>query len=150
MRPSVAAIANPSRLLLIALELAVVSLSGATVVGQSLSLQPSAMIEGSVRNVAGKPVPDSTVLLQQKGDSKTIETKTKADGTFVFSALRAGVYSVTAVKSGLRNAVTDPVALLAGEKKHLTLILEYSGTAGAVAPVPSSSSSSVPSSAAAM
>src|SRR5438105_11515044 len=53
-------------------------------------------IEGTVRNSAGKPVPDASVLLIENVQTTPIETRTDADGTFILTAPHAGTYILRA------------------------------------------------------
>jgi tetratricopeptide (TPR) repeat protein len=121
---------------------ALVSLRTATPAARSASLpQGDAItIEGTVRNSAGEAVAGASVVLEEKGYSTRVDTKTNADGAFVFSAARAGTYSVRVEKSGLRDGVADSLVLRAGEKKHVDLVLETLGTASSGAAQSSRSS----------
>ena len=85
-------------------------------------------IEGTVRNSAGDPVADASVLLQHR-NSKPIEAITKADGSFLFPALLVSFYSLRANKPGVGTAAIDSLAPAAGEKKHVNLVLKV-GAAG--------------------
>jgi tetratricopeptide (TPR) repeat protein len=80
-------------------------------------------IEGVIRDTAGKPIAGATVLLEEKGNSTIIETKTNADGTFVLSTSHGGTYTVVAEKSGWLHAVADSLVLSLGEKEHVDLAL---------------------------
>jgi tetratricopeptide (TPR) repeat protein len=82
-----------------------------------------ATVQGTVRDAAGKPVTAATVLLEEKGSSKKVETRTDAAGTFVFSAEHAGTYKVRAKKSGWRDAVMDSLVLSLGDRKRVDLVL---------------------------
>ena len=83
----------------------------------------AATIEGSVRNTGGEPVVGATMLLEEKGNSAVVETKTNAEGTYVLSAGHAGTYTVRAKKSGCLDSVVDAIVLSLGDKKHLDLVL---------------------------
>src|SRR5439155_20945318 len=54
------------------------------------------IVEGTVRSSAGKLLKGASVLLVEKERSNSLETKTKADGSFVFSGVRPGVYTLGA------------------------------------------------------
>ncbi|MGH9700565.1 MAG: tetratricopeptide repeat protein, partial [Candidatus Acidiferrales bacterium] len=130
---------------LVVLAAVLVSLSGVTLFAQNPSSpeRSAIAIEGTIHGSAGEPIADAIVVLQEKGHSQPLETKTSADGTFVFSAPGAGTYTVTAEKSGLRNGVSEPLIVSAGEKKRVNLVLvsfEVQGrvSAGASSPAVSS------------
>jgi tetratricopeptide (TPR) repeat protein len=121
--------------IVLALAACMVLFPGSSVIAQVASPQrPEAItIEGTVRNSAGQPVPAASVSLENGEGSSRAETKTKTDGTFVFSTRRAGAYSLRAQKSGFRNKATDAFTLSAGEKRQFNLVLEASGEAHAAA-----------------
>src|SRR5580704_15717107 len=94
--------------------------------GSMLSAQGSLeaiVVTGTVHTSAGAPVGGASVLLEEKGSSKPIETKTNADGTFAASLDRAGTYTVRAQKTGLSGSSKGPLVLSAGDKRHLDLVL---------------------------
>jgi tetratricopeptide (TPR) repeat protein len=88
----------------------------------------TAIIEGVIRDTAGKPIADATVLLEEKGNSTTIEAKTNVDGTFLLSTSHGGTYTVVAEKSGWLHTVADSLVLSLGEKKHVDLALSPVGS----------------------
>jgi tetratricopeptide (TPR) repeat protein len=124
--PATEPIDNPSRVVLTVLTAVLLSLSNAMAFAQGPSPQQPDVItvQGTVRNSAGEPVADASVLLEEKGHSSPAETKTNAEGTFVFSVRGSGIYSVRAEKSGLRESVSNSLALSTGDKKHVDLVLE--------------------------
>lgn len=100
--------------------------------------QETISLEGIVRNAEGKAVGDASVVLLQNGQSSGFETKTKVDGSFLFSDLATGVYTLRAEKSEWGAAVAESLSLSAGQKKRIDLVL---GTAQAGGRGPSSASS---------
>jgi tetratricopeptide (TPR) repeat protein len=101
-------------------------------------------IEGVIRDTAGKPIAGATVQLEEKGNSKIIETKTNADGTFVLSTSHGGTYTVVAEKSGWLHTVADSLVLSLGEKKRVDLALSPVGSLkfeSSVSPPPAKASS---------
>lgn len=102
-------------------------------------------VEGTVRDANGKAVADASVLLVAPGDPHPLETKSAESGTFSFSALSAGAFTISAEKSGLRPSVSRSLELSAGETKHVELILDPmtppTGAAGHPAPDGSSANS---------
>ena len=107
---------------------AVLGLSNAAAVAQEVSPQPPshAAIRGVVRDSAGKPVGEASVRLEQKGVTGAIETKTKADGTFAFSALGTGSFILRAEKAGLRSRVASVVTSSLDNQRQVDLTLENS------------------------
>src|SRR5271168_3906030 len=81
-------------------------------------------IAGTVRNAAGEPVAGAHVRLEEKNQPHPLETKTNADGTFVFALARAGTFTLRAEKSGWRDAVTEAFSLFPSETKKIDLILQ--------------------------
>jgi tetratricopeptide (TPR) repeat protein len=96
------------------------------VYAQSASLPPgeASIVEGTVRSSAGKLLKGASVLLEEKERSNSLETKTKADGSFVFSGVSPGVYTLRAKISGWCEGVSNPLVLSAGDKKRVDLVLE--------------------------
>ncbi len=82
------------------------------------------IVEGTVRSSAGKLLKGASVLLEEKERSNSLETKTKADGSFVFSGVNPGVYTLRAKISGWCEGVSNPLVLSAGDKKRADLVLE--------------------------
>jgi tetratricopeptide (TPR) repeat protein len=137
---------NRSRVILIVLAAALVSLSSRAAFAQSPSPQRSDAItvEGTVRNSAGEPVAGASVLLEEKGHPGPVKTRTNADGTFVLSADHAGTYSIRAEKSGLRSGALESLVFSAGETKHVNLVLQTLGTTHLVPSAAAKSSGSSP------
>jgi hypothetical protein len=85
--------------------------------------RPAIIVSGTVRDSAGAPIVDASVLFEEKATSASIEAKTDHDGTFSFLSLRAGTYVVRARKEGLRETVSGPMELSLAQKKQLDLVL---------------------------
>jgi tetratricopeptide (TPR) repeat protein len=81
-------------------------------------------IHGTVRDLAGKPVSDALVRLEQENSSDAVTT-TNSQGAFVFSALHAGTYLVRAEKSGLLGRATAVVSSTP-DQNSVDLVLEPS------------------------
>jgi len=121
-----------------------ITLASPTAFGRNSSPQESAVVtvEGTVRDMAGQPLVDATVLLEEKGSSAGGETKTSADGTFVIRSGHAGTYTVRAQKAGCGDAVVDALVLSLGNKRHLDLVLRAAVKSQSSGPVPASKDSS--------
>jgi tetratricopeptide (TPR) repeat protein len=86
-------------------------------------LSGAAIVQGTIRDTAGKPVAFATVRLEEKGNSTKVETNTNKAGAFILSAEHAGTYTVRAQKAGWRDAVIESLVLSLGDKKHVDLVL---------------------------
>ncbi len=72
----------------------------------SISSAAQTSIEGSVRDRAGKSVPDARVTLQPE-EGKTVRAITDSAGSFHFSALNAGRYTLQAQADGFYVSIFD-------------------------------------------
>jgi hypothetical protein len=86
--------------------------------------RPAITVSGTVRNPAGNPVADASVFFEEKATGASVDTKTKADGTFAFLTLRPGAYTVRAQKAGMRAPASASLLLSPGERKQIDLVLE--------------------------
>lgn len=77
-----------------------------------------------VRDVAGAPISDSTVTLEEKTGSERVEARTIGDGKFSFSVLRPGTYVVRVTRVGFRGAFTRPIAISPGQTKIINFALK--------------------------
>ncbi|WP_030662643.1 MFS transporter [Streptomyces rimosus] len=57
---------------------------------------PPTALRGTVRDPHGRPLPDAVVTLREPGGSLTAHTVTGPDGSFAFTGLTAGAYTLTA------------------------------------------------------
>src|SRR5438270_197286 len=80
--------------------------------------------KGTVCNSAGEPVADATVLIQEKVTGDIVETKTLANGSFVAALRRPGSYTVSVQKSGWHTAISEPLALSAGDDRQVKILLQ--------------------------
>jgi tetratricopeptide (TPR) repeat protein len=92
-------------------------------------------IRGTVRDATGKAVDGASVILQPEG-SPALVAKTDAEGGFVFTAPRAGAFTVTAEMAGLRSraAILSSSPKEDGERVDLVLEAAQSSSSGARAP----------------
>jgi tetratricopeptide (TPR) repeat protein len=121
---------------------ALMSLPTSSALAQDAAPPQTAQVEGIVRDSAGKAVAGATVHLQQEGRSSSAETKTSADGSFVFLAVRAGTYTVKLEKSGFRDATEESIKLAPAEKKHCDFVLRASAES-TPSPTPASSPATI-------
>jgi len=81
-------------------------------------------VQGRVVNPAGTVVGDASVRLEQEGVPGGRETKTSVAGMFVFSALPAGDYQLSAYKAELRSPTAPVKVGPSGEEIHVDLVLD--------------------------
>jgi tetratricopeptide (TPR) repeat protein len=115
---------------------------------ESPTQSKTAAVQGHVRDSSGKPVADVNIVLQHSPNTTTTPgtrtTRSDSEGTFHFSGLSEGAYSVRAeVKAGGLAAVSL-VNLRVNETNTIDLVLMPEGSSGAQAPVPSQSLGSIP------
>ncbi|WP_030021100.1 MFS transporter [Streptomyces monomycini] len=63
---------------------------------QDARLVPATAVRGTVRDPHGRPLPDAAVTLQDLGGTSALHTVTGPDGTFAFTGLAGGAYTLTA------------------------------------------------------
>ncbi|GCD44607.1 MFS transporter [Streptomyces paromomycinus] len=93
-------------------------MSPGTPARQDARLDPAAAVRGTVRDPHGRPLPDAAVTLQHQGGSPavhTVHTTTGPDGTFAFTGLAGGAYTLTAAGYPPH---ADRVTLAAGDRER--------------------------------
>lgn len=85
--------------------------------------RPAIIVSGTVRDSAGMPIADASVLFEEKATAASSDAKTGPDGTYSFLALRTGTYVVRARKEKFRDATSGPLELSLGQKKQVDLVL---------------------------
>jgi tetratricopeptide (TPR) repeat protein len=103
--------------------------SGTVARNQAAPSQDAITVSGTVRNAQGDPVDGASVRLQRQGSSQSIEAKTNPNGTFAISVRHSGTFTLRADKSGLHGENKEPLAMAAGENRHLDLVLVPSSSA---------------------
>ncbi|HTQ60313.1 MAG TPA: carboxypeptidase regulatory-like domain-containing protein [Candidatus Solibacter sp.] len=83
----------------------------------------SAILRGTIRDSAGAPVAEATIVLEEKGSANVLRAKTAADGAFSFAVNHGGSYTVRAEKTGWLATLADPIALEPGNTRQLDLVL---------------------------
>jgi tetratricopeptide (TPR) repeat protein len=97
---------------------------GSLALGQSQDLEGSATLQGWVRDSHGHPASAAIVYLQVKTSGQTLNTRTDAEGSYRFAALRGGAYSLRVETSGFGEAASGPFVLGPKEMKRVDLTLE--------------------------
>jgi hypothetical protein len=91
-----------------------------TLLGQEVG----ATLFGTVTDPAGATVPGASVTVTSPDTGKTASMKTQADGTYVFSALTPGAYSLTVENTGFKKSVQTGITLVVFQKARLDVQLE--------------------------
>lgn len=105
-------------------------LVGTTALAQSQGIpmppdrRGSAAVRGVVRDSQNRPAVDAIVYLQATASGRTWVTHTDAQGSYRFSDLLGGTYSLRAEKSGLGDAALDPFFIESMESKPVSLTLK--------------------------
>src|SRR5581483_4798269 len=68
-------------------------------------------ILGTVKDTSGAVIPRAEVTLTNEGTNFTLSTRTGADGSFTFTPIRIGTYTVTAEAPGFQKAIQTHLAL---------------------------------------
>ncbi len=87
-------------------------------------LADSATLQGSVRDSHGLPLAAATVYLQEETKTRSLTAHTDSRGTFHFSALGHGTYTVRAEMAGYGETTFGPCVLRANETKRVDLTLK--------------------------
>jgi Flp pilus assembly protein TadD len=87
-----------------------------------------ATVQGYVHDFSGKPVANATVFLElstgKEAPATPAETtQTNSEGLYRFAALREGIYSLRAEKSGYAEAIVSTISLAPNETKKIDLVL---------------------------
>lgn len=77
-------------------------------------------VQGTVHDSNGNPIADVTITMR---GAATLTTRSDAKGTFGFSNVTPGIFSVTASKAGYDTATDPSFAVLAGEVDKLDVVM---------------------------
>ena len=123
---------------------ALIGISALPVAAQNTSTHPEAVsIQGTVTDSNAIPLANATVRLAPKGGPEVVTATTSADGGFVFPALPAGTYLLSADKVGFQSRATAVDATSAGDHKRVDLVLALSQDSPATAGSSSASASAM-------
>lgn len=98
----------------------------------SLAQAGQAELTGTVTDAGGASVAGARVRLTEIANGITRETTTDADGAFVFTNQRPGVYHVSFQASGFGELVRENVTLTTGERIRLDETLAVAGVGATV------------------
>ena len=95
----------------------------------SQQVADSASLTGKVRDAQGHPVAGAVVQLENADAAATMTAHTSSDGLYMFSSLRAGIYSLRVVINGSVETKIPSLVLAPGEAKTLDCLLRRSNAA---------------------
>jgi tetratricopeptide (TPR) repeat protein len=107
----------------------VLLLSGCAVPGVTQGVGQG-RIEGSVRAADGKAEANALVRLEADETHAVVDAHASADGGFVFAALSAGTYALSAEKDGRHTSSATVVRLKDGETSRVVLVISGASAAG--------------------
>jgi hypothetical protein len=90
--------------------------------------QANAGITGTVTDAAGAIIPDANVTIVNEGTSVSGKTVTTGSGTYSFTGLTPGTYTVTVEKAGFKKSVQNHVNV----EVTVTSTINFSLPSGAV------------------
>ena len=89
-------------------------------------------IQGTVKDPTGAAVAGATVTANSPALVRPIETTTDSEGRYIFSTLRAGVYTITASQTGFSTVKKEDINLQLGRELSLDLTLSVGNVAETV------------------
>jgi len=89
--------------------------------GRALAQFDTASVVGTVRDQSGAVVPDATVTLTSTATGVSMTKTTNAEGSYEFFTVKAGVYVITAEKSGFALALIDNVQVQVAARLRVDL-----------------------------
>ena len=84
----------------------------------------SATLRGTVKDPQGAVVPGATITLVKEGTKEERKTKSSEDGTYTFSALSPGVYTMRAEMQGFKTSVKSNLNIETSGTQGIDLTLE--------------------------
>jgi hypothetical protein len=93
---------------------------------------PTGRLVGTVSSPDGGVLPGATVEVKFNQTEKTQSATTGSDGTFSFSQLEPGLYTVTVTGSGFKTFIANDVKIDIGRDYNLTPVLEVGAVSESV------------------
>jgi hypothetical protein len=106
------------------------------VLGMSLLLATTASAQvdtgtilGTVKDAAGGVLPGATVTITHEGQALTLTAVTREDGTYVFTPIRTGAYSIEVEFQGFKKAVRRGITVSIQQQAVVDFSLQPGGVA---------------------
>jgi len=84
-------------------------------------------LNGVLRDAAGKPVAEAKIILRGNSGDQTYQARTGANGTFVFTGIEAGTYTLAAEAAGKTWTAAKAIVIGEGGATNLELTLSAQG-----------------------
>src|SRR6476620_3252052 len=84
---------------------------------------------GTVKDQSGAVLPGATVTITHEGQGITLTTVTRADGTFIFTPIRTGAYTVETEFPGFKKGVRRGIPVAIQDQSVVDFSLEPGGVA---------------------
>ena len=84
---------------------------------------------GTVKDQSGAVLPGATVTITHEGQGITLTTVTRADGTFIFTPIRTGAYTVEIEFPGFKKGVRRGIPVAIQEQAVVDFSLQPGGVA---------------------
>src|SRR5258707_1557525 len=78
---------------------------------------------GVLRDAVGKPVADARIVVRGRPGERTYEAWTTANGTFVFTGIEAGTYTLAVEAAGKTWTAAKPIVITEANAPNLELTL---------------------------
>src|SRR5580700_1918493 len=85
------------------------------------------IIEGTVRDVSGAPVPKAAVTITETQTNNRFEVLTDSQGNYVSPPLKVGIYSVSAGSAGFKTYTREGIVLNVQDRLRVDATLEVGG-----------------------
>jgi hypothetical protein len=81
-------------------------------------------IQGTIKDPSGAVIPNAKVTLTNEGTNLALTQTAGADGTYIFTPVKIGIYSVTAEAAGFAKAVQPHITLEIQQQRVVDLTLK--------------------------
>jgi hypothetical protein len=89
-------------------------------------------VTGTVQDATGSAVPNARVTLLNTDQGITLEVQSTGSGTFTFSPVRVGHYTLTATAPGFATTTQQNLTVAVGQDLHVDLTLQAGGASETV------------------
>ncbi len=86
-------------------------------------------ILGTVKDESGAVLPGATVVITHEGQGLTLTSVTRADGTYIFTPIRSGAYSVESEFPGFKKGVRRGITVAIQDQAVVDFTLQAGGVA---------------------